>query len=116
MSSSGVEQARAAFGARLREVRKAAHLSGVQLAAEAGWHSAKVSRIEHGKQTPSESDIATWCQLCDAELLLPDLRAALANIEALWQEWRRIAAAGHDQSPIRRPPGIGVRVVSSGFS
>ncbi|WP_433192453.1 helix-turn-helix domain-containing protein [Nocardia sp. CA-107356] len=99
---TGVEQSRQAFGARLRELRKAAHLTGVQLAAAAGWHSAKVSRIEHGKQTPSDNDLAEWCRLCGAELLLPDLRAALANIEALWQEWRRIAATGHAQQQRRR--------------
>jgi transcriptional regulator with XRE-family HTH domain len=99
---TGVEQSRQAFGARLREMRKAAHLTGVQLAADAGWHSAKVSRIEHGKQTPSDNDLAEWCRLCGAELLLPDLRASLANIEALWQEWRRIAATGHAQQQRRR--------------
>lgn len=99
---SGVEQARAGFGARLREVRRAAHLSGVDFAARAGWHSAKVSRIEHGKQTPSDKDLLTWCRVCDAELLLPDLRAALANVEALWSEWRRLAAAGHAQQQRRR--------------
>jgi transcriptional regulator with XRE-family HTH domain len=99
---TGVEQSRQAFGARLRELRKSAHLTGVQLAADAGWHSAKVSRIEHGKQTPSDHDLADWCRLCGAELLLPDLRAALANIEALWQEWRRIAATGHAQQQRRR--------------
>ncbi|QIS06735.1 helix-turn-helix domain-containing protein [Nocardia brasiliensis] len=97
-----VEQARQAFGARLRDLRKSAHLTGLQLAAGAGWHSAKVSRIEHGKQTPNDADLCAWCRICDAELLLPDLRAALANIEALWQEWRRVAAAGHAQQQRRR--------------
>lgn len=99
---TGVEQARQAFGARLRELRKAANLTGVQLAAAAGWHSAKVSRIEHGKQTPSDHDLTVWCRLCNADLLLPDLRAALANVEALWHEWRRIAATGHTQQQRRR--------------
>lgn len=99
---SGVEQARQAFGARLRELRRGARLSGIELAARAGWHSAKVSRIEHGKQLPNDADLATWCRLCGAELLLPDLRAASANVEALWQEWRRLAAAGHAQQQRRR--------------
>ena len=30
----------------------------------AGWLSSKVSKIEHGKQTPSEEDLQTWCQQC----------------------------------------------------
>lgn len=98
---TGVEQARQAFGARLREIRKGAGFSGVELAARTGWHSAKISRIEHGRQMPSDTDLVAWCQMCDARLLLPDLRAALSNVEALWAEWRRLAAAGHSQGQRR---------------
>ncbi|WP_216916949.1 helix-turn-helix domain-containing protein [Nocardia noduli] len=103
--NGGVEAARAGFGARLREIRTAARLSGVALAAAAGWQSSKISRIEHGRQLPSEADLVTWCEICvpdTAALLLPDLRAALANVEALWTEWRRLASAGHAQQQRRR--------------
>lgn len=92
---NGASRARAALGARLRELRKDARLDGRQLSTAAGWHWSKTSRIEHGKQLPSESDLAMWCQVCDAELTLPDLVAALRNVQAQWAEWKRITAAGH---------------------
>ncbi|WP_280451174.1 helix-turn-helix domain-containing protein [Nocardia cyriacigeorgica] len=47
-----VDDARSALGARLRELRRAANLSGVDLAARCGWDSSKISRIERGKQAP----------------------------------------------------------------
>jgi len=48
------QEARHALGARLREIRLDAGLSARELARLAGWHFTKVSKIEHGKQTPSE--------------------------------------------------------------
>ncbi|WP_460695633.1 helix-turn-helix domain-containing protein [Nocardia thraciensis] len=84
-----------ALGARLRELRKDAGLDGRQLSTAAECHWSKTSRIEHGKQMPSESDLAVWCRVCDATLVLPDLVATLRNVQAQWAEWRRIAATGH---------------------
>ncbi|MEV6560429.1 helix-turn-helix transcriptional regulator [Nocardia sp. NPDC051756] len=88
-------RARQALGARLRELRKDARLDGRQFSTEAGWHWSKTSRIELGKRTPSEDDLAVWCRICDVELALPDLVASLRNVEAQWAEWKRVAAAGH---------------------
>lgn len=88
-------RARQALGARLRELRKDAHLDGRQLSTAAGWHWSKTSRIELGKQAPSEADLAAWCRICDADLALPDLTASLRNVEAQWTEWKRVAATGH---------------------
>ncbi|UGT61401.1 hypothetical protein LTT61_30470 [Nocardia asteroides] len=62
-------------------------MDGRQLSTAAGWHWSKTSRIEHGKQLPSESDLAVWCQVCAAELKLPDLVAALRNVQTQWAEW-----------------------------
>ncbi|MBO0855530.1 MAG: helix-turn-helix domain-containing protein [Nocardia sp.] len=92
---SDVLRLRQALGARLRDLRKDARLDGRQFSAAAGWHWSKTSRIETGKRTPSEADIELWCQVCDAGLALPDLVAALRNVEAQWTEWKRIAASGH---------------------
>lgn len=92
---NGAARAKAALGARLRELRRDAGLDGRQLSTAAGWHWSKTSRIEHGKQMPSESDLAVWCQVCDATLALPDLVATLRNVRAQWAEWRRITATGH---------------------
>ncbi|QIS23784.1 helix-turn-helix domain-containing protein [Nocardia terpenica] len=92
---TAVLRARQALGARLRELRKDARMDGAQFSAAAGWHRSKTSRIELGKQTPSENDLEVWCRVCDAVLALPDLVASLRNVEAQWTEWKRIAASGH---------------------
>ncbi|MEU4315896.1 helix-turn-helix transcriptional regulator [Nocardia sp. NPDC024068] len=92
---SDVLRLRQGLGARLRELRKDARLDGRQFSTAAGWHWSKTSRIETGKRSPSEADIAVWCEVCDASLALPDLVAALRNVEAQWTEWKRIAASGH---------------------
>lgn len=91
---STVHQAREVLGSRLRELRRDARLTGRDLANLAGWHSSKVSRIEYGKQNPSESDIWTWCLHTHAEDQTPDLIASLRGIEALWVEWRKQLALG----------------------
>ncbi|MET8426982.1 helix-turn-helix transcriptional regulator [Nocardia sp. NPDC004860] len=87
---SSVQQARETLGARLRELRKQSGLSGLELARLAGWDNSKVSRYEHGKQTPTEQDIHTWCALTDAPLQVGDLIATVRNVEAAWLEWKRI--------------------------
>src|SRR5207237_379092 len=55
--SSPLQQAKRALGGRLREIRTAAGLTQRDLARLTGWHSSKASRIEYGKQMPSEDDI-----------------------------------------------------------
>ncbi|MET9286525.1 helix-turn-helix domain-containing protein [Nocardia beijingensis] len=92
---SGVEQARAALGTRLRELRKAAGLTGVEMARRAGWVPAKVSKIETGRQAPSQDDLVAWCDITGSSLVLPDLLATLTNLESMWAEWKRITAGGH---------------------
>ncbi|WP_194838555.1 helix-turn-helix transcriptional regulator [Nocardia sp. XZ_19_369] len=94
---TGVEQARVVLGTRLRDLRKAAGLSGVQLAARAGWVPSKISKIERGQQTPTAEDLTVWCEITEATLVLPDLLATLTNIESMWAEWKRIAATGHSR-------------------
>lgn len=88
------QQARDAFGARLRDLRKDAGLTGRALAELAGWQLSKVSRIEHGRRSASEDDVRAWCRHCDAEDQLPDLIATVRNIEAMWLEWRRTLRTG----------------------
>jgi transcriptional regulator with XRE-family HTH domain len=70
--TSSVHHAREALGQRLRDIRKNAGLSGVALAARAGWtNSSKVSKIEHGKQTPPEDDIRAYVEW--RRLLIPGI-------------------------------------------
>jgi hypothetical protein len=53
-----------------------------------------VSKIEYGKQAPSEDDIRAWCVHCEAEDQLPDLIATVRHIEAMYVEWRRMLGTG----------------------
>jgi transcriptional regulator with XRE-family HTH domain len=92
--TSSVHHAREALGYRLRDIRKDAGLTGRQLATLAGWHSSKVSKIEHGKQTPSEDDIRTWCRHTGTSNQVADLVATVRNIEAMYIEWRRMLGTG----------------------
>lgn len=82
------------MGIRLRDIRRDGGLSGIELARLSGWLSSKVSKIEHGKQTPSEEDLRVWCEHCRAFDELPDLIAAVRSIETQFAEWRRIMRSG----------------------
>lgn len=92
--SSQAKQAREALGARLRDIRKDAGLTGRALAAAAGWDLSKVSRIEHGVRAASEDDIRAWCTHCQADTQIPDLIATARNVEAMWSEWRKTLSTG----------------------
>ncbi|MPZ65845.1 MAG: helix-turn-helix domain-containing protein [Pseudonocardiaceae bacterium] len=92
--SNAVHQAREVLGHRLRDIRRDAGLTGRQLATLASWHSSKVSKIEYGKQTPSEDDIRVWCRHCGAPEQIPDLIATVRNVEAMYIEWRRMLRVG----------------------
>lgn len=92
--SSSAQSARQALADRLREIRLDARLSARALAAAAGWHEAKTSKIEHGKQQPSESDLRTWCAVCSALELLPELIAELRSVDSMWLDWRRAERTG----------------------
>jgi len=92
--TTSTDQARASLGIRLRDILRDAGLSGIELAQLSGWLSSKVSKIEHGKQTPSEEDLRVWCEHCRALDELPDLIAAVRSIETQFAEWRRIMRSG----------------------
>lgn len=89
-----MHQAREALGQRLRDVRKDAGLTGRRLALLAGWQSSKVSKIEYGKQAPSEEDIRIWCYHGGAPEQAEDLIVAVRDIEAMYVEWRRRLRTG----------------------
>jgi transcriptional regulator with XRE-family HTH domain len=91
---TSADQALASLGIRLRDLRRDAGLSGTELARLTGWQSSKISKIEHGRQTPSEGDLRVWCEHCRALSELPDLIAAVRSIETQFAEWRRIMRSG----------------------
>jgi transcriptional regulator with XRE-family HTH domain len=92
--SSSVQRARKQLAERLRDIRLDARLTGRALADLCGWHESKVSRIESATRAPSEDDIRTWCQACNAERAVPDLIAASRAAESMYIEWRRLQLAG----------------------
>lgn len=92
--TSSAQQARQAFGDRLREIRLDAGLSGRQLATAVGIHFTKVSRVEHGRQTPTDAEIRAWCGACNAEAETFDLIAQARRVDSLYREWRRQARTG----------------------
>jgi transcriptional regulator with XRE-family HTH domain len=93
-SSSSVQRARQALADRLREVRLDAGLTGRSLSSAAGWHEAKTSRIEHARVAPSDTDIRTWCKVCEAAGQIPDLIAASHAADSMWTAWRRLERPG----------------------
>lgn len=100
VSTTPVTQARQALGARLREIRTAANLTGRALAELCGWHYTKISKLEHGTQNPSEHDIKVWCRTCNAEEQIPELIATVRAIESMYIDWTRHMRAGlkHSQA------------------
>jgi transcriptional regulator with XRE-family HTH domain len=83
-----------ALGIRLRDLRHDASLSGRELAALCGWQPSKVSKIEYGKQAPSEKDVRDWCLACGFPSEIPDLVAAVRSIDAQIVDWRRSLRVG----------------------
>ncbi|MFJ9853404.1 helix-turn-helix domain-containing protein [Streptomyces sp. NPDC101150] len=92
--SSSVQQAREALGKRLREIRKESGLTARAVAAAAGWHESKSSRLESGKTPPSDADIRSWTCICDAEDQTADLIATARGIDGMYIEWRRLESTG----------------------
>jgi transcriptional regulator with XRE-family HTH domain len=92
--SGPAQQAREAFGSRLREIRLDAGLTGRQLAELTGFHFTKISRVEHGGQGLSDSDIRAWCNGCGADDQIADVIAQARAVESMYREWKRLARGG----------------------
>lgn len=94
-----------ALGARLRGLRKdAGYVSGRAFARATSWQESKVSRIENGKQRPSEDDIRVWCQTTGKGDQLGDLVAIVRHVDELWLEWRRQLQTGVEKRQQRAIP------------
>lgn len=92
--SSSAKQAQEALGVRLRELRKDAGLTARELAVATSQHYTRVSKIEHGVQSPSDKDIREWCRTCGADDQVPDLLASLRAVESAYLEFRRQGRSG----------------------
>ncbi|MGH3327542.1 MAG: helix-turn-helix domain-containing protein [Streptomycetales bacterium] len=92
--ASNVHEARNALGKRLRELRSSAGFSGRQLAESLSWPPSKVSKLENGRQTPTDDDIRGWTRATDSEGETEALLASLHTLEVQHAEWQRILRTG----------------------
>lgn len=92
--ASNVHEARTALGKRLRELRSAAGISGRQLAGSLSWPPSKVSKLETGRQTPTDDDIRDWTRSTGSEREAEALLASLHTLEVQHAEWQHILRTG----------------------
>ena len=93
--STDFQQARITLGARLRELRTEAGLTGRQLAGALGWLPSKVSKLENGKQTPSLADLDAWARGVGNPESAAELKGRLRGFETRNRSWRRQLSSGH---------------------
>ena len=83
---------------KLLRMRKAAGLTGEQLAQALGWGEktgrTKVSKIENGKQLPSTEDIRGWAEVTGQPEQVPDLLDLLEDVQTVHTRWRRRLRGG----------------------
>jgi transcriptional regulator with XRE-family HTH domain len=91
---SNVLEARQALGKRLRELREHAGFSGKQLAESLSWPPSKISKIENGRQTPTDDDIRAWTQATGSEGETAALLASLHTLEVQHADWQRLLRGG----------------------
>ncbi|MFF7736160.1 Scr1 family TA system antitoxin-like transcriptional regulator [Streptomyces sp. NPDC007984] len=96
--STDYQRARSELGRKLRELRVDApdgRLTGTELAERLGWPQSKVSKLENGRQTPTDDDLRAWLEAVGQPALFPELRARLKGFESHIRSWRRQLAGGH---------------------
>ena len=89
-----VHEARRALGQRLRDLRQQAGLTGRQVAESLSWPASKVSKLENGRQTPSDADVRAWTSITRAEAETESLLASLHTLEIQHAEWQRQLKTG----------------------
>lgn len=85
---------------RLYRLRKAAGLTGDELAERLGWGSTgrtKISKIENSRQSPAQEDIRAWAAACEQSEMIDDLLDQLAEMQTEHVNWRR--RLRHGQTP-----------------
>ena len=75
-----VHEARHALGQRLRELRHQAGLTGRQVAQSLSWPASKVSKLENGRQTPTDDDVRGWASVTHAGAETESLLASLYGV------------------------------------
>ncbi|KDA40556.1 XRE family transcriptional regulator [Frankia sp. B2] len=69
-------------------------MSGRQLAESLSWPPSKVSKLENGRQTPTDDDIRGWTEATGSQAETEALLAALHTLEVQHAEWQRILRTG----------------------
>jgi hypothetical protein len=69
-------------------------MSGRQLAESLAWPPSKVSKLENGRQTPTDDDIRAWATATGHEGEAEALLASLHTLEVQHAEWQRVLRAG----------------------
>ncbi|MFF8993253.1 helix-turn-helix domain-containing protein [Streptomyces sp. NPDC014983] len=96
--STDYQRAREELGRRLRELRvegPLGRLTGTELAQRLGWRQSKISKLENGRQTPTDEDLRAWAEATGQPGAFDELRARLKGFESQIRSWRRQLAAGH---------------------
>ncbi|MBB5839625.1 transcriptional regulator with XRE-family HTH domain [Kribbella italica] len=92
--ATNVHEARTALGKRLRELRRSTGSTGREFAESLAWAPSKVSKLENGRQTPSDEDLRAWARASDHQSELDALLASLHSLELQFAEWRHLMRAG----------------------
>ena len=96
---------------RLFRMRKAAGLTGDQLARELGWSErtgrTKVSKIENGKQQPTKDEITAWAAAAGQPDAVDDLLDVLADVQQVHRNWRGRLRGGN--APVQEEWDLQVR-------
>lgn len=83
----------------LYRLRRSAKLTGDQLARVLGWGDktgrTKISKIENGKQAPSQQDIRDWAAATSHPEAVDGLLDLLADVQAVHRSWRGQLRGGH---------------------
>lgn len=80
---------------RLVRIRKAAGLTGDQLATRLGWARSKVVKLENGRQMPADADIRAWAEACGQPDATQELLDLLSDAQAVHRQWRHQLRKGH---------------------
>jgi len=83
---------------RLYRMRRAARLTGGELAADLRWGEktgrTKVSKIENGKQVPTAPEVRAWAAACGHPEEADELADLLADVQTVHTRWRRRLRGG----------------------
>jgi len=86
---------------RLRELREAADITGSALATKLDWQQSKVSKIENGRQIPSEEDVRAYVTEVgggsDVIQELLDLQSQATAINRSWKQGHESVQRSYDE-------------------